>query len=144
MKLGEKVSYLKGLIEGLELKESAKEGKVIALMADILQDMALEFEDLQDQIDEVVEVVDVIDEDLGEIEHDFYDDDCCCDDDFDDEDYEDDEDDDYDFLDEDDIYEVTCPSCKDSICLNEDMIDQGSMSCPGCGELLEFELSDDD
>ena len=39
MKLGEKVSYLKGLIDGLDINESTKEGKVIARIADILQDM---------------------------------------------------------------------------------------------------------
>lgn len=136
MKLGEKVSYLKGLIEGLEIDENTKEGKVIAVMADILQDVALAAEDMQDQIDEIVEVVDTIDEDLGNLESDFYelDDECCCGDDdcscCDDED--------------DDIYEVVCPSCGDTICLNEGMIEEGSMTCPGCGELLEFDFEDED
>mgnify|MGYP002715454926 CR=1 FL=1 len=139
MKLGEKVSYLRGLIDGLDI-DSKKEGKVIALMADVLQEMALQIEDLQDQIDEVVEVVDVIDEDLGEVERDFYeiddcdcDDDCCCDDD------------DFDFLDDDDeLYELVCPTCGDSIYLNEDMLDEGSMECPGCGEFLEFDFEIED
>ena len=62
MKLGEKVSYLKGLMEGLDIGESTKEGKIISVMADILQDMALSIEDMQEQIDEIVEVVDTIDE----------------------------------------------------------------------------------
>ena len=134
MKLGEKVSYLKGLMEGLDIGESTKEGRIISVMADILQDMALSIEDMQDQIDEVAEVVDIIDEDLGEIERDFYeiDDDCCCDDD------------DCDCYDDDDIYEVVCPSCGDTICLNENMLEEGSMTCPGCGELLEFDLEDDE
>lgn len=135
MTLGEKVSYLKGLMEGLDIGESTKEGKVISIMADILQDMALSIEDMQDQIDEVVEVVDIIDEDLGEIERDFYeiDDeyDCC-------------DDDDCDCYDDDEIYEVVCPSCGDTICLNEGMLEEGSMTCPGCGELLEFDLEDDE
>ena len=124
MKLGEKVSYLKGLIDGLEVNESTKEGKVIALMADILQDIALEVEDMQEQIDEVVEVVDTIDEDLGEVEKDLYDiddddDDCDCDCDCDCGCH--DEDDDDDDFDDDDLYEVTCPTCGDTICLNESM-----------------------
>ena len=136
MKLGEKVSYLKGLMEGLSIDESTKEGKVIAVMADILQDMALFAEDMQDQIDEVVEVVDTIDEDLGDLERDFYeiDDDFCCDD----EDCDCGED-----AGDDELYEVTCPSCGDTICLNEGMLEEGSMTCPGCGELLEFDLDED-
>ncbi len=143
MKLGEKVAYLKGLIEGLEINESTKEGKVILAMADILNDMALTAEDMQDQIDEIVEVVDTIDEDLGEIERDFYeiDDDCdCCDDDCDC------YDDDCDCCDDDDdeLYEVVCPSCGDTICLNEGMLEEGSMNCPGCNELLEFDFDEED
>ena len=142
MKLGEKVAYLKGLIEGLDVNESTKEGKIIAVMADILQDIALTAEDMQDQIDEIVEVVDTIDEDLGEVERDFYeiDDDCCCDDDCDC------YDDDCDCCDDDDdeLYEVVCPSCGDTICLNEGMLEEGSMECPGCGELLEFDFDEED
>ena len=144
MKLGEKVAYLKGLMEGLEVGESTKEGKILAAMADILQDIALTAEDMQDQIDEIVEVVDTIDEDLGEVERDFYeidddcccdDDDCCCDDEYDE--YFDDEDDD-------ELYEVVCPSCGDTICLNEGMLEEGSMNCPGCNELLEFDFDEED
>lgn len=132
MKLGEKVSYLKGLMNGLELDESTKEGKVIALMADILSDIAVNIEDLQDQIDEIVEVVDVIDEDLSNIEEDIYGEECCddecgCDDD-----------------DEDGLYEVCCPTCGDTICITEDMLEEGAIKCPGCGELLEFDYGDED
>ena len=151
MELMEKVAYLKGLMEGLEVGESTKEGKILAAMADILQDIALTAEDMQDQIDEIVEVVDTIDEDLGEVERDFYeidddydccdddcccdDDDCCCDDEYDE--YFDDEDDD-------ELYEVVCPSCGDTICLNEGMLEEGSMNCPGCNELLEFDFDEED
>jgi len=143
MKLGEKVSYLKGLIDGLDINESTKEGKVIARIADILQDMALDIEDMQEQLEHVEEVVDVIDEDLGEVEKAVFeidDDDCECDDDEDDydEDYDDEE------FDDDDLYEVTCPTCGDTICVNEDMLDEGSINCPNCNELLEFDFSADE
>ena len=72
------------------------------------------------------------------------DDECCCDDD-DDEDYDDiyDEDDDDDELfDDEELYEVTCPTCGDTICLNAAMIEDGSINCPNCNELLEFDLDD--
>ncbi len=135
MDLGEKVSYLKGLMEGLDIDSSTKEGKILSVMADILADMAVAAEDMQDQIDEIVDVVDMVDEDLGELENDFYefdDDECCeCDDDCDCCD------------DEDDLYEVVCPNCGDTICLNEGMLEEGSMTCPGCGELLEFDFDDE-
>ena len=141
MKLSEKVSYLKGLMDGLEIDKTTKEGKVIDLMADILQDIAADFENVQDQLDEMVDAVDAIDEDLGSVEEDLYgddeDDNCdncdCCDCD----------DDDCDCGDDDDYYEVCCPSCNNTICLDEGMISEGSMTCPNCGEHLEFDFSDD-
>lgn len=144
MKLGEKVAFLKGLIEGLEIDDSTKEGKVILAIAEILAEIAVTEEDMQDQIDEVVEVVDAIDEDLGEIERDFYevDDDCCCGDD--DYGYDDDDECDCGCEDDDELYEVVCPSCGDTICLNEGMLEEGSMTCPGCGELLEFDFGDEE
>ena len=37
-------------------------------------------------------------------------------------------------------YEVTCPTCGDTICLDEDLINVGEMECPNCGEKLEFDL----
>ncbi|MBQ8780120.1 MAG: hypothetical protein IJZ72_00395 [Oscillospiraceae bacterium] len=139
MKLGEKVSYLKGLMEGLEVNESTKEGKILALMSDILQDMALAFEDVQDQIDEIVEVVDIIDEDLGNVEEELYGDCCCEDDDCDC------DDDCCDCCDDDDeLYEVCCPTCGDTIQINEAMLEEGSIICPGCGENLEFDFDEDE
>jgi len=144
MTLTEKVAYLRGLMEGLNTDD-----KVIGLIADILSDMAGEIQGMQDDMEEISEVVDTIDEDLGELEKDFYDvdeDECECGHhhyDYDDYDDEDDEDDGFDDDDE-ELYEVTCPTCHDTICLNEAMIEDGTIACPNCGELLEFDLGDED
>mgnify|MGYP001571316022 CR=1 FL=1 len=136
MKLTDRVSYLQGLMDGLEINDSTKEGKVLIQMADILQELALSVEDIESEVDEVVELVDTLDEDLGDLEEDFYD----LDDDDDDEDYEDDDEE----LDSDDeFYEVICPTCGDTICLNQEMIEEGSINCPNCNELLEFDFDEE-
>lgn len=144
MTLSEKVAYLKGVLEGMN-----NDDKVIGIMADILRDMALEIEDQQDQIDEICEAVDSVSDDLEEMESDFYqfdedddDDDDFGDDDFDDDDYEDDDEDDE--LDDDDeeLYETTCPTCGDTICINDAILAEGHINCPNCNELLEFDLED--
>ena len=41
-------------------------------------------------------------------------------------------------------FEVTCPSCGDTIELNDAMLEEGSIVCPGCGETLEFDFDDDE
>lgn len=100
MTVTEKVAYLKGLAEGLEIAENSKEGKLLKAVMDILSDLALSVEDLEDYTAELTEQVDAIDEDLDSLEKDFYeDDDCDCDCGC-----EDDEDWDGEF------YDVTCPT----------------------------------
>lgn len=150
MKMTEQVSYLQGLMAGLAIDESTNEGKVLTQMVKILDDMAHAMEDLQEEVEEVTELVDLLDSDLCEVEEALTE-----------EDFEDDEEEcgcgchgrhEHDLQDEDDIdfdedeeyYEVTCPTCGDVICLNEAMLEEGSISCPGCGENLEFDFDLDE
>ena len=139
MKLTEKMSYLQGLIDGLDIDDSTKEGKALIQMADIMQEMVMYVEDLQGQVDELTELCDILDSDLGDVETDLYEDtaDCAscggCDDEFDDDDFD---------FDDDELYEVTCPTCGDNIFLDESMIEEGSINCPNCNECLEFDFSE--
>ena len=134
MKLTEKMSYLQGLIDGLDIDSSTKEGKALLQMTEVMNEMVMYVEDLQSQVDELTELCDILDEDLGSVEEDFYDfDDCECGDDCD-------CDCDCDCCDDDEeLYEVTCPTCGDTILLDESIIEEGSMNCPNCNELLEFD-----
>ena len=140
MTVTEKVSYLKGLAEGLGIDENEKNGKVIKAIIDVLDDLAFTVADLEDGFDELIEQVDAIDEDLGSLEDDFYEDE-----DEDDEDYEDDfgDEDEFDFGDE-TLYEVKCPTCGEVITIDEEMLDEGSTKCPNCGEELEFDMDEDE
>ncbi len=137
MTLTEKVAYLKGLAEGLNLDKDAKETKLFEAMFDILEDMALTVNDIDEDLAAVEELVDCIDEDLDELEDIIYDDECdcdcgCgCDDDFD-----------CDCGDE--LYEVECPSCGEAIYLDESMFDEEYIECPECGEKLELDIDFED
>ncbi len=127
MDLLEKVAYLKGMLNGMDLDEDKKETRLITAIIDVLDDLAASLVDLEDETNEMCELIDILDEDLGEVEEAVFDCDCdcdCCDeDDFDDE-----------------MYEVTCPTCGETLCVDEDMLDEGGMTCPACGESLEFDL----
>ena len=46
MTLTEKVAYLKGLVDGLGVDETSKEGRIIKAIVDVLDDMALTVADL--------------------------------------------------------------------------------------------------
>lgn len=131
MTLTEKISYIRGLAEGLKLDENKDEVKIINAIVDLLDDMALAVTEVEECLDDVCEQIDAVDEDLADLEEEFYDElescDCGCCDDEDDEDV---------------YYEVTCPTCGEVICLEEDMLLSGEMDCPKCGENLEFDFSD--
>lgn len=133
MEITEKVAYLKGLAEGMELDTDKKEGKLLAAIIDVLDDMALEIEDLKDAQEELGDGLDAVSDDLEDVEDVVFGED------------EDDEDDDYEYdeLDEDeDCYATTCPTCEETIYFDESVLEDGQVICPNCGEKLEFDLSD--
>lgn len=132
MTVTERVAYLKGLTEGLDLDTSSKEGKLLSAIIDVLDDMAFEVSDLQEVVGELGEQIDMIDEDLDGLEEIVYDDE------------ESDDDDDCDCCEDGDLYEIVCPSCGDSIYLDEDMVEEGEMDCPNCGEHLEFDFDENE
>ena len=50
MEITEKVAYLKGLAEGMELDTGKKEGKLLSAIIDVLEDIALELQDIEDTV----------------------------------------------------------------------------------------------
>lgn len=142
MNISERVAYLKGLAEGLDVNESTKEGKLLLAIVDVLDDMAESISDIEEVCEEFDELIDVIDEDLSDLEDDFYAlDDDDCDDDCDCKCSREDDDDEFYDDDDNDLYEVTCPNCDDTIYLDEGMLLEGDMECPNCGQKLEFDLA---
>ena len=135
MTIREKAAYVKGLVEGLNLDEDKKETKAIEAILDWMETTAETFLRLEENVDSVCEQLEILDEDLAGVEHEVFgcsDGKCCdCDD-------CDDCDDDHD-----DFYEVKCPTCSTTTCLDEDVLGRGDMKCPKCGEVLEFCVGDE-
>ncbi len=42
------------------------------------------------------------------------------------------------------LYDITCPVCGAEITLDEETLASGTMNCPHCGEILEFDVSEDE
>ena len=125
MGISEKVAYLKGLMEGLNIDEQTNEGKLFTAIVDVLDEIALEIEDLTDEVMELGDGLDVVSDDLGDVEDIVYDDD---DDDDEDE--------------EEECYATTCPECEEEIYFDDTVLEDGALLCPNCGAKLEFDLSD--
>lgn len=117
--LFERVSYLRGLADGLDLDKSKKEAKLLAEIVNVLEEMAYAIEDVEGNLEEMDEFVDAINEGLTDLEDDFYSDE------------------------EFDTFE--CPDCGTEIFISEDEFDEdlcAEVRCPGCGS--EFVVCDDD
>lgn len=118
--IGERVAYLQGLAEGLNINEGTSEGKLLLKMIEVLEDVAEAFSELEQEHDELDEYVANIDEDLSAVEEELFGTE-------DDEDYdEDDEDDD------DDLLEIECPHCNQEVCFDKNELAQGELICPAC------------
>ena len=72
MGISEKVAYLKGLAEGLTLDTESKEGKLIAAIIDVLDDMAEEIADMQDEMVDIEDGLDAVSDDLSDVEETLY------------------------------------------------------------------------
>ena len=68
MEISEKVAYLKGLAEGLNLDTDSKEGKLIAAIIDVLDDMAEKFAEVDDELCDVEDGLDAVSDDLEDVE----------------------------------------------------------------------------
>lgn len=143
MTITEKTAYLKGLMEGLEIDKNDKLGKLVSTIVDTLDEMALAIDDVDAHLDEVDAEIEDIEDTIIDLE-DAIDD---IDDDVDDicdaldELYEDDDDDDDFDWDDEELYELECPTCGEHIVIDEVQLGGGEMKCPACGEDLEFDLS---
>ena len=125
MGVSEKVAYLKGLMEGLNIDENSDYGKLFKAIVSVLDEVSLEIEDLTDEVMELGDGLDVISDDLADVEEMVYDDD-----DFDDED------------DDEPVYMTTCPECEEEIYFDETYLEDGTVTCPNCGATLEFDAAD--
>lgn len=131
MTISEKVAYLKGLAEGLNIDtEKSKEGKLISVMIGILEEIGMSIEDLEENTEALGEEIDAISDDLSDVEKVVYDDEdededneCCCDDD--------------------DFFEVECPNCGETLMIDESVLEEGVIQCPGCKQKFALDLSDD-
>ena len=136
MNLTERIAYIRGLADGLNLDEDKDEVKVINAIIDLLEDMAYDVVDMEDIVDDLGNQVDEIDEDLAEVEEEVYGEGYSADWEYDDED-------DFDPFDEDEAYyEVTCPACNETTTVDEDALIEGELECPFCGAEIEFDFSE--
>lgn len=138
MNIKEKVAYLQGLTNGMDINGQTREGRLMLNIVDLLDDMAEVIQDVRLQQDDLDGYVESIDEDLTLLEDDFYE---------------------IDPLEAEtdfaggaensiDFVEVECPSCHETVHFEEDLLHDDEaveVTCPNCGGTVydsEFTLED--
>lgn len=145
MNLTEKAAYIKGLADGLDYNKNSAEGKLIAALIDMVDEMAKSINVLDETVEELNDYIEEIDEDLGDVEEYLMEDDecdCdCCDCDCDD--CDDCDCDCCDCDDDGDYFEIECPSCGEVVCFDES-IDPEDLICPACHEKFACLVDEDE
>ena len=130
--LSDRVSYLKGLAEGLKLDTEKNEGKLIEKILELLADLTSEVDSLREDHEDLSAYVEAIDNDLSDLEDAVLDD-------------EDEDDDDKDGDVDDSVVEYTCPHCGEEMTFEVDSFDfDEDYLCPNCHQPLFPETPDED
>jgi len=103
----------------LAKRNSEEAGALLLQALELLEEMAQTVVGLEADLAALTEQVDDLDDDFQEICEDIYGED------------------------EDEIFEVECPNCGEHIQIDEGILEDGSITCPGCEETLEFEMGCD-
>lgn len=119
----ERVSYLQGLSEGLNISEGSPQGKIITGMLGVLEELAEEVESIRYDMEAFREYVENIDDDLFDLEERMFN-----------------PEDSNGFFDEDDDYiEVDCSHCGEELYFDANLLDDEDVIeivCPRCNEVV--------
>lgn len=118
--LKERVAYLKGLAEGMQLSDATNEGKLLKAVLEVMDDIAIAVDDIEEVQEQLGEQVDDMDEDLAEIERivfDEEDDEGCC------------------------ISEIECPYCNETVEISDEVVEgeTETIECPACHKTIELD-----
>ena len=144
MELNKKAAYLQGLVDGLGIDDTTKEGKIIKAMSALLGEMADAIDGMDEDLSRAYDQINDLSDELEDLEADLYEDD----EDGESEDAEDEDSDGDDDAKDDDIasepfYEVACPNCGETVYVSEDDLDAGEANCAHCGVTFEVALEGD-
>lgn len=113
--LKESVAYLHGLVEGIDLDTTTKEGRILVGIVDTLGEITSAIDRIKMRQNELEIYLDSLDEEVMDLEESLY------------------------RSDEDDLVEVECPQCHDIVCFDAGILedeDTIEVTCPNCDSIV--------
>jgi len=138
MSISKRVTFLKGMVEGLSLGNSTKEEKVIHMIIDILGDISAEIDEISEGVTNLDDDITALTEEVKELEDSLQVDEgsCGCGDHHGHHHHH------HDKGSSPNFYAVRCPSCQNEITIDEDVLKLGAIDCPSCSEKLELDMDE--
>ena len=135
MTITEKVAYIQGLYDGLGL-DSGKSGeaRILSEMLDVLREVGQQLDGMDAAMDQFDEELDALGDSVADLEEAVFDD-------------EDEQDGDFDGLDDEDededFFEIPCPTCGEDLVVDDEALAAGVVDCPACGGKFALSFEDE-
>ena len=134
MTITEKVAYIQGLFEGMELDtENSGEARILSEVLDVLREVGQQLDGMDAAMDQFDEELDALGDTVADLEEAVFDDEDERDGGFDDPDDEDE-----------DFFEVPCPTCGEDLVVDDEALAAGVVDCPVCGGKFALSFDDED
>ena len=134
MTISEKVAYIQGMFVGMELdKSEMKVARILSEVLDVLQEVGQQLDGMDAAMDQFDEELDALGDTVADLEEAVFDDEDEQDADFGDGDGE-----------EEDFFEIPCPTCGEDLLVDDEALAAGVVDCPACGGKFALSFEDED
>lgn len=133
MTITEKVAYIQGLFDGLKLDtEKSGEARILSEVLDVLREVGQQLDGMDAAMDQFDEELDALGDSVAELEEAVFDD-------------EDEEDGDFGGFEDDDedFFEIPCPTCGEDLVVDDEALAAGVVDCPACGGKFALSFEDE-
>ncbi len=133
MTITEKVAYIQGLFDGLKLDtEKSGEARILSEVLDVLREVGMQLDGMDAAMDQFDEELDALGDSVADLEEAVFDD----------------EEEDEGFTgfedDEEDFFEIPCPTCGEDLVVDDESLAAGVVDCPVCGGKFALSFDDED
>ena len=125
MTVSEKVAYIRGLYDGLGLDSvTSGEARILSEVLDVLQQIGGQLDRADDSTSRLFDELDDLRDSMADLESAVFD--------------GDDGDEDEDF------FEIPCPTCGEDLVVDDEALAAGVVDCPACGGKFALSFEDED
>lgn len=132
MTISEKVAYIQGMFVGMELdKSETKLARILSEVLDVLQEVGQQMDGMDAAMDQFDEELDTLGDAVADLEEAVFDD-------------EDEQDEDFDGDEDEDFFEIPCPTCGEDLLVDDEALAAGVVDCPACGGKFALSFEDEE